>query len=256
MFSRTRVRDLAIEGVVIVVSILLAFGLEAGWAAHGQRQEEVRLLGNLQVEFLEAGTQLDRYLTFHEVTLGSLENLLASLQAQQSAGGHSAEVATVDLGRAFISPTFDPRLGTLEGLLHSGNTGLFKSEVLQKTLSGWPGLLAEAAEEEARIDDLLMNHLEPAIRKAADVSDAHIMVVDILDGACANVVWGRSCEDVEQEVGVPERWAGTLTIPVNSEVLSLFAARYQILFHGIDQYREVRSEIDLILAQLEESLPT
>ena len=55
MLSRKRVTDLTVEGMVIVVSILLAFALEAWWDARGQRQEETQILENLQVEFREAG---------------------------------------------------------------------------------------------------------------------------------------------------------------------------------------------------------
>jgi len=58
MLSRKRVTDLTVEGMVIVVSILLAFALEAWWDARGQRQEETQILENLQVEFREAGAQL------------------------------------------------------------------------------------------------------------------------------------------------------------------------------------------------------
>ena len=254
MVSRKRVTDLTVEGVVIVVSILLAFALEAWWDAHGRRQEEAQILENLRVEFLAAGTQLDYYLLFHEVTLVSLETILDALREAGGTGSFEVEVPTLDLGRTLIGPTFDPRTGTLDGLLHSGKGGILRSDELQKTLSGWPGLLAEAKEEETRIDRLLMDQLEPTLRKNSDSFEAHLLLVEVQEEGCSNVLVGRDCEDMEKEADSPPEWAGTSTLPVNSEILGLFASRFQILSHAVDQFGEVRAEIDTILVQVEESL--
>jgi len=254
MFSRKRATDLTVEGVVIVVSILLAFALEAWWEAHGQRQEEIQILENLQVEFLEAGAQLDRYLVFHEATLGSIETILAAVRGGRAMGDSQVEVPTLDLARTFISPTFDPRTGTLDGLLHSGRGGILRSRELQKTLSGWPGLLAEATEEEARTDRLVFDQLEPILRTQMDISPMHLLPIEIQKEACPNMLFGRSCGDVNEEAEIPGRWGGTSSLPVDSQVSSLFAVRLQILSHGIDQFREVRDEVDRILELVAENL--
>lgn len=96
MLRRRRWTDLSVEGVVIVVSILLAFALDAWWNSRGQRQEETQV-----------------------------------------------EVATLDLARTFIAPTFDPRTGSLDGPLSSGRLGILRNEDLRRRLSSWPGLLAD-----------------------------------------------------------------------------------------------------------------
>ena len=68
--------------------------------------EETDILRNLQVEFMAAGVQLDRYMVFHEVTLGSLDTVLAALREAQTSGRRQAEVATIHLSRILINPTF------------------------------------------------------------------------------------------------------------------------------------------------------
>ena len=68
------------------------------------------------------------------------------------------------------------------------------------------------------------------------------------------MLFGRSCGDVNEEAEIPGRWGGTSSLPVNSQVSSLFAVRLQILSHGIDQFREVRDEIDRILELVAENL--
>jgi len=80
------------------------------------------------------------------------------------------EIPSIHLGRAFIGPTFQPRTGTLEGLEHSGALGILQSGELRQTLLAWPGLLAEASEEEQGSLDLINNQMEPVLRKQMDIS--------------------------------------------------------------------------------------
>lgn len=254
MLGRKRATDLLSEGVVIVVSILLAFALEAWWAERGERLEETGILENLHVEFSNAGAQMDRYMFFHEVTLSSVDSILRAERAALAEGRTRVEVPTIYLARAFIPPTFDPQTGTLDGLTHSGHFGIIRSEELRKALSAWPGILAEAAEEDDRSAAVVHGRLDPRLSTMMDISEARIMSAEIVDEACSNAFFGRSCEDSEVEIELPPKWAGSTSMPVNFEVIGLFAARYQILEHGIDEYVDVRQEIDRIVALLEESL--
>lgn len=254
MINREKAGDLAIEAVVIVVSILLAFSLDAWWDARGQRLEEEQILENLQTEFAAAGVQLDQYILYHRVTLSSVSLVLDSTRAAHAEGRTLVEVPSIHLARALIGPTFQPRTGTLEGLEHSGALGILQSGELRQTLLAWPGLLAEASEEEQGSLDFINNQLEPALRGQMDLSPLRLMVQEITEYACGDLFFGRSCEDRSQATVIPPPWAGTTNLPVNFEVLGLFAARYQILAHGIDQLEPVRDEIDRILELTGKSL--
>ena len=250
MLNRKRGTDLGVEGVVIVVSILLAFALDAWWNSRGQRQEEAQVLETLHSEFQAAGTQLDRYLIVHQTTLTSIEAILQSARAAHAAGKAQVAVATVDLARTLIAPTFDPRTGTLDGLLASGRLGILGNENLRQRLSAWPGLLADASEEEARCDALIRNQMEPILWKEMDTSPASTLPVEITEEACSNVLWGRSCEDLDVAVELPAQWLGSSSLPASLEVLGVFSARLQILAHGVIQLQSVRKEIDLILDEI------
>jgi hypothetical protein len=254
MFDRKRATGLFFEGVVIVVSILMAFALEAWWAERGERLEERGILENLRVEFIAAGTQLDRYLFYHEVTLTSVDSILSSARAALQEGRPRVDVPTIYLARAFIPPTYDPRTGTLDGMTHSGHFGILQSEELRKALTAWPGLMAEAAEEDERSAYMVFERLDPVLSTLLDISEPRMMVAEITNEACSNVFFERSCEDVNLAIELPAKWAGSTEMPVNFEVIGLFAARYQILEHGIDEFRDVRAEIDRIVALVEESL--
>ncbi|MGD2124004.1 MAG: DUF6090 family protein [Gemmatimonadota bacterium] len=253
MRNRKRTVDLAVEGVVIVVSILLAFALDAWWESRGQRQEEAQVLENLSSEFQAAGIQLDRYLMMHQVILSSLEKTLAAVQEAHDRGDSRVEILTIDLSRILIGPTFDPRTGILDGLLASGGLGILQSESLRRTLSGWPGLLAEASEEESRSVHLILEHIDPALRDGTDLSRARFLSIEITEEACNNMLWGRSCGDIDLEVALPAKWNGTMSLPADLGTLGLLSTRLHILKHGIDQLETVREEIEVILALVEES---
>jgi hypothetical protein len=253
MLNRRRWTDLGVEGVVIVASILLAFALDAWWDSRGQRQEETQVLENLRSEFQAAGSQLDRYLILDQTTLASIEGILRSARAAHAAGRAQVEVATVDLARTLIAPTFDPRTGTLDGLLASGRLGILKSENLRQRLAAWPGLLADAAEEEVRSDALIRDQMEPILWKKMDLSRARTLPVEVAEETCTNVFWGRSCDDLDVEVPLPARWVSNSSLPASLEVLGVFSTRLQILVHGVDQLQTVREEIDLILDEIEAS---
>lgn len=254
MIGRKRIADLAVEGVVIVGSILLAFALDAWWDTREQRKEEVQLLENLQTEFRAAGVQLDRYLFYHRATLSSVEGIQAAAGEAMARGRSSVDVPTIDLARTLIGPTFDPRTGTLNGLLASGKVGILRDPELRATLSAWPGLLAEASEEERASQNLIWDHLEPALRRQMDLTAARNMPVDMVRETCADLFFGRPCDGSAGEGVVPARWAGKSGLPVNNEIVGLFASRRQILDHGIDQLGPVREEIDHIVQLVEASL--
>jgi hypothetical protein len=254
MRSRKRWIDLGVEGVVIVASILLAFALDAWWDSRGQRQDEAQVLESLHSDFRAAGSQLDRYLIIHRATLGSTEEILSAARVAHSAGDAEVEVATVDLARTLIGPTFDARLGTLDGLLASGGLVILRSEDLRKRLSAWPGLLADAAEEEATSNTLIRSQMDPILWRQMDISPARVLPVQLANSACNNLLWGRSCDDINIEEDLPAQWASYSLLPSNFEVLGLFSTRLHILEHTIVQLQEVRDEIDLILKEIEEGL--
>jgi hypothetical protein len=78
--------------------------------------------------------------------------------------------------------------------------------------------------------------------------------MEIETQACGVLIVGRSCDDFQQEAELPPQWSGTTALPVDFEIMGLFAARLELLSHGVVQFREVRAEIDRIRDLVEEGL--
>lgn len=122
-------------GVGIVVSILLAFGIDALWEEKSERAQEEALLGGLRGEF--------------DVNLHRLDQMLAEFHEQDSllvrffdlATPDTEQEAEVEVGRTVLAllwaAQFDPSTGTLEMILNAGRLDLFSDPELRDLLWTW-----------------------------------------------------------------------------------------------------------------------
>jgi hypothetical protein len=195
---------LFLEGVVIVASILLALALCNA---------------------------------LHKRIARAIELTVETVQVAIANGDSTIVVPDTALMLAFITPTFDPRLRTLDGLLSAGCPGLLQDPVLRTTLAGWPGLLSEGTEEEVKGVDQVANHLVPVLRSRIDTSHPLALIELFPD----------SLTDVQN--------ARVTILPVDNEVPGVLAHRHAIESHGIDDLGDVRKEIDRILKLIEAHRP-
>ena len=114
---------------MIVVSILLAFGLEALWSQHRERVVANEYLDAVIQEFREGRIQLDTIYAKNERALDATDRML-------------------DLSRAEVeSMTFDPSLGALNSLHTSGAIDGVEDMAIRTALDAWPGLVEDSRED-------------------------------------------------------------------------------------------------------------
>ncbi len=103
-----------VEGVVIVLSILLAFGIDAWWDELGDRRSERETLVRLQGEF-------ERNRTLIESGSGQFRDVAAASQSlyemAEASGGTAVPVRDSLLLVAISTSTFDPVTPVLDGLV-------------------------------------------------------------------------------------------------------------------------------------------
>ena len=63
--NRERLNFLLLEGVAIVVSILMAFWIDAWWEGRKDQHEEQELLVGLEIEIVDLRDRLDGYANFN-----------------------------------------------------------------------------------------------------------------------------------------------------------------------------------------------
>ena len=75
--SREKLSWLLLESVLIVVSILLAFWIEAWWSQRNDRIEEIEILIGLEAEFVDVRERLERWANINERGMAFIGQFLA-----------------------------------------------------------------------------------------------------------------------------------------------------------------------------------
>lgn len=133
-----------LEGVVIVVSILLAFIIDAGWDEWQERLTENDILRALSTEFASYQERFNRRSEFYDETSKLIVWFLDEAQFEP------AEIDRLDRAMlAFVGvPTMESGSGVHAELVASGRVSLISDPTLRRLVSTWEGLLAETTDNE------------------------------------------------------------------------------------------------------------
>jgi hypothetical protein len=130
------------EFVVIVVGVLAALWIDAGWSWLQDRGEEQLILADLASDFQANLATLDQTIAVHDDQLRAVER------------GLTTDVASIPMDEllpmtraVFTLETFLPRRGALDAAISSGRITLIRDHALRSELAGWERLVAEASEE-------------------------------------------------------------------------------------------------------------
>ena len=138
----TKARRAAGEFVVIVVGVLVALWLDAGWAWLQDRQDERALIADLRSDFEANRTALQRIFVAQDRAADVTRQIL-------TVGVDGLPADSVDaLFQAMLNvETFNPRAGALNSAFGSGRIQLLRNQSLRSALAAWPGYLEDAREE-------------------------------------------------------------------------------------------------------------
>ena len=129
--------NLLAEAVVIVTSILLAFGLDAMWEQRNDGAAEVRLRASLVREFRSNRKILEETMAGVRTGLGRIDTVAAMTPAQLLAlPEDSAWVYLDDLSRPY---TAELSSGITSSAVSSGTLALIRDEALRESIAGWLG---------------------------------------------------------------------------------------------------------------------
>ena len=138
-------RRILIEGAVIVVSILLAFSIDAWWNNRIEQQREHEQLVSMRAEFKASLSGLDTVFNSIQGHAKNVESLIALLKA---AGDEPVLVPGPLLGSAITWRTSDVSTSTLDALMASGDLNLLSNLELRANLAGFPAFLLDVTEDE------------------------------------------------------------------------------------------------------------
>lgn len=145
--SGRRLRRLVPEMIAIVVSILLAFSIDAAWEARSQRLREHQALSGLQADFLETQKEVQDFVDHGQRRITRLEALAAV--ATGRAPAPSRDSINFLLGEIIWFNKLDPTTSTLYALQGSGELGILRNERLRRLLATWETDLGDTKEDES-----------------------------------------------------------------------------------------------------------
>lgn len=173
------------EGAVIVISILLAFGIDATWDRHVERREEAEILADLSAEVAQNLRALEGIEATHQRVIDNAARLVATPSAD-------LRMMTADeLGpffHALISRvSFTPVDGTLESALSSGRLNRIRDDSVRNGIVTWRGLAEDTQEETVELRQATRDIIEYTRGRAllavgVQFVDHGIGDVDLADG--------------------------------------------------------------------------
>lgn len=156
------------ESSAIVISILLAFSIDAWWTERQETVREERQIQALIAEIEGNRSTLDYDLDrLREVTsnLDELTNNLSSVSVGDDVTVFDRYFWSVRQGGIV-----DPSTGTLDATISSGDLGLLQNESLRSALSEWSAKLDEIQTDQQTLRNFTGSELIPYIGTLGDFS--------------------------------------------------------------------------------------
>ena len=131
---------LVAEGAVIVVSILLAFAIDATWAVRAERVREAAVLEGLVRDFERHQAVITASISAFEGRLEAADRLLAYIGPRAEADAPEIERA---LAVVCMASPVRFQAGTLEALIGSEGLALLRDQELRSHLAAWSQLVTD-----------------------------------------------------------------------------------------------------------------
>jgi hypothetical protein len=228
-------RRALLEAVVVVTSILMAFGLNAWWASVEGRQHERRSLSALKGEFSLVRDSLESQRMRREWARHVTEALIAQIQGEPRAPADSLLLWSSGLS---LQLDFDPPRAVYDDLVSSGGTQLIRSDSLRMAIAQYASQLelVRHADEQAwttweeRIQPLLEGRIPRVERLRKGVAGLYGTIP--LGPSPHPSQWGKVLADPAFEDVVAERW---LRLRIASGRLAAVAPMIDSILRLIDE---------------------
>jgi hypothetical protein len=226
------------EGAAIVISILLAFAIDAWWEERAVRIEEQQVLQGLRSEFLATRDVLTGHLSEHLHYINVFEEFLSTA----GDGDADSDGAIVDatLNVLLNPPTSDVGNGTLEALLSSGRIEILSSKVLRAKLAAWEGVMGEV------LDDQVLN-----VKSVYEIHIPYLVTNNIPAGGTMHhwySDWPLPRRQPSDDPDLVKRVLGDENLRVMVEI------NYGYKRHLTEEFEIAIAEVDAILGEIDSSI--
>ncbi len=149
----------AVEGALVVGSILLAFSIDAWWDSRRDYTRGRALLENLAEEFRAIKATQDMVMGWHKIAVSAAEQLLEVAAGDQLPSELNPDSVLAEVFLTGVS--YNPSSGALDSYLALEPSGQGVDPELRSLIASWSGLVEDVAEDEIRISNLIDDQLSP-----------------------------------------------------------------------------------------------
>lgn len=241
---------ISVEAVAIIVSILLAFAIDAWWDERRERIEERKILQSLLIEFLANRDDAASVVRVHENALRYAAELAALSDSEILALTEDEVERHI---RYFAHPrTFDAVRGSVDALTSAGKLGLLQDRELREALTTFVNILEDAQEDREYMFEWAMIVWQEA---AKDGGPYWIGAEDFTREECIDQPALPGCNISNAMIFLPVATPEDLLRFRNNRILMGYvnrshgnSARYMV------EVKAAQAQIDTILELLEKNL--
>lgn len=143
--NRTNIVRRVLDGLAIVLSILLAFAIDAGWNELQDRREERAAIESLYADFQANRELVTSVISYHDRAVQSFRTLVnLNHDDMLTLPAEDVERKISYIGNPL---TFDAVRGSLDALIHSGKLGILRDRELQEALTTFVNVLDDSEED-------------------------------------------------------------------------------------------------------------
>jgi hypothetical protein len=239
LFGQRNAAKLALEGAVVVASILIAFSLDAWWDDRQLQQETAEDLAIVQFELAENIRLIQVTMDIMNQVVAANNVLIAELMTQPDSSLVEIEDTTIFWG-IFSNPTFDPSLGGTDAWIAAGRLGGLGSPMLRQRLASVRGKVEDVVEEQRIAREIVVREIYPLIKdEIGDIGSVQQMFSDGLHA--------RQRTSVQVVSG-----SGTIAVPNSNALRFLLRARmvwYEASIYETGDFQTELEEIQLLLQE-------
>jgi hypothetical protein len=232
------------EGLVIVMSILIAFSIDAWWDGYQEQRREHEILAGLRADFHASRPGLESRLALARRMAKGTGGLLNVTRDQEIPGTVNAPDSLVlaVLG----GPTYEPATNTLDSAVASGEIELLRNDELRAELANWRRILSDTSEDEREVRRITNEQLIPLLSRSLDLRPYFDAVLSWSGGDPHAA--GRLMKDQSQ--AVPE---GSAVLPVDTELVAALSMRKFYVEFAAADLEELLASLDrsVVLLDLE-----
>ena len=169
-------RGAVAEGLAVLIGILLAFAIDAGWEERGERATERELLTAVQNELVDARAGFVGNKARLEQTSGRGTEVLRALGT--STPGSVSNDSVIVLSRVVSPPpTYYPPRAALDDLTGSGGIALVQSDSVRRAIAAYERTLSHDLQKQELLLELWRVELAPYLYRHSTVAPSDGVLV-------------------------------------------------------------------------------